>query len=78
MGITRGGQDTMVTKDFLDFKQVTNSRALGDARFDQMGSVTVRKLCGEIFFLCRNLGRLAAASSAPRRDPTAWWLNAPT
>jgi len=27
MGITRGGQDTMVTKDFLDFKQV-------DAGFD--------------------------------------------
>jgi hypothetical protein len=27
MGITGGGQDTMVTEDFLDFKEV-------DARFD--------------------------------------------
>jgi hypothetical protein len=27
MGITGGGQDTVVTEDFLDFKQV-------DARFD--------------------------------------------
>jgi hypothetical protein len=40
-----GGQDTVVTEDFLDFEQV-------NARFDQMRSVAVAKTVrGNLFFM---------------------------
>jgi hypothetical protein len=34
VGITRGGQDAVVTEDLLDFKQV-------NARFNQMSGIAV-------------------------------------
>ncbi len=40
-----GGQDGVVTEDFLYFEQV-------DARFDQMGGITVTKAVGgDLFFI---------------------------
>jgi len=45
MGITGGGQDTVMTEDFLDFEQV-------NTRFDQMGSVAVTQTVrGNLFFM---------------------------
>ena len=44
MGITEGGEDGLVTEDFLHFQQV-------DARFNQMRGIAVAQAVGREFFL---------------------------
>ena len=45
MGIFGGGQNGVVTEDFLDFEQV-------NAGFDQMGGITVAQAMGGNLVLC--------------------------
>lgn len=45
VGVSGGGEDTVVAEDFLHFEQV-------DARFDQRGGVTVAQAVGgDLFFI---------------------------
>lgn len=62
MSVFGGGQDGAVTENFLYFEQV-------DARFDQMGGITVTKAVrGNLFFIPQSATTLHRVVCTPPRS----------
>ncbi len=70
VGVFGGGQDGVVTEDFLYFEQV-------DAGFDQVGGVTVTKAVRVNRFLSRTRQPPCTGWSARRHDRAHWWRDEP-